>query len=206
MERWPSVKGRRREDKAPTEIAYGALKSSNGISKTAWGYQIKPYTTRCAWIKLHLDNHSIPSRYDDPKLQVEIRNAAANFPYGKTAQDVTSDYLKELYACTMAKLDQTFGRELMAITKIKFWFTMPAIWSDEAQARTRQAAVTAKFGTRPGDEICMIKEPEAAALATLNRTTMDWNNSVNVSEDTLTAIHYRLTYLSVVAWRGSSGR
>lgn len=44
---------------------------------------------------------------------------------------------------------------------------MSAIWSDAAKAATRSAAHEAGFGSRPGDEIFMVPEPEAAAIATL---------------------------------------
>ncbi|KAF3480439.1 heat shock 70 kDa protein 12A [Arthroderma uncinatum] len=54
---------------------------------------------------------------------------------------------------------------------MEFWFTMPAIWSDKAQHATREAAKRAGFGSRPGDEIYMISEPEAAAIAALKDHT-----------------------------------
>jgi len=55
------------------------------------------------------------------------------------------------------------------MTPMECWVTLPAIWSEEAKNATLQAAKRAGFGSRPGDEIFTIAEPEAAAIATLKK-------------------------------------
>jgi molecular chaperone DnaK (HSP70) len=72
----------------------------------------------------------------------------------------------------MDRLERKLTKDLLNVTPIEFWFTMPAIWSDEAQHATRTAAMCAGFGTRSGDSVKMITEPEAAALAAF-KTTKD---------------------------------
>jgi molecular chaperone DnaK (HSP70) len=169
------------ETKTPSQIAYAAENSKSNLLQNAWGYQITPRMSRYAWMKLLLDQNALPSPYDDPHLKDEIQNGVFALP--KSAQDVTSDYVRELYTYTMKSLLEILFKgeeEVLDITPIKFWFTMPAIWSDEAQAKTLAAARAAGFGKREGDEICMIKEPEAAALATLSETTVDWDTSAKV--------------------------
>ncbi|PPJ53004.1 hypothetical protein CBER1_11214 [Cercospora berteroae] len=47
------------------------------------------------------------------------------------------------------------------------WLTVPAVWSDQAQNATKATAKEAGFGSRPGDSISLIPEPEAAAVAVL---------------------------------------
>jgi molecular chaperone DnaK (HSP70) len=49
-------------------------------------------------------------------------------------------------------------------TPIQFVLTTPAIWSHEAQNKTREAAKMAGFMSRPGDTLSMVSEPEASVL------------------------------------------
>lgn len=64
---------------------------------------------------------------------------------------------------------------LIFLAPFEFWFTVPAIWSDAAKAATRNAACEAGFGSRRGDEIYMVPEPEAAAIATIKYLAEDDN-------------------------------
>jgi len=183
IDKWPSNASTEAliiESKTPSQIAYECENRKAGLFKNAWGYEIKPRMPRYAWMKLLLDQSARPSLYDDPDLQNEIKQGMFVLPKDKSAQEVTSDYLKELYAFTIKSLKQELGEEVVDATLIKFWFTMPAIWSDEAQVKTLAAAKEAGFGTREKDEICTIKEPEAAALATLSQTVLDWDSRVEV--------------------------
>jgi molecular chaperone DnaK (HSP70) len=50
---------------------------------------------------------------------------------------------------------------------MEFWFTVPAIWSDQAKSATLTAAANAGFGCGSNDRISLIPEPEAAGVATL---------------------------------------
>jgi len=83
-------------------------------------------------------------------------------PAGKTAVEITTDYLKLLYAHLMRTLRQRLIRTLDN-TPIQFVLTTPAIWSHEAQNATCQAAKDAGFTSRAGDTLTMVSEPEAAA-------------------------------------------
>jgi molecular chaperone DnaK (HSP70) len=76
---------------------------------------------------------------------------------------------------------QTRYEHLLQVTPIEFWFTMPAIWSDRAQEATRQAARAAGFGTREGDLIQMITEPEAGVHAALTTESNVTNELLEVS-------------------------
>jgi hypothetical protein len=88
-------------------------------------------------------------------------------PPGKTALQVCIDYLSGVYKYCMQELKRTWGDGMVDGTPIDFWVTMPATWSDRAQALTKTAACTAGFASRAGDRIFMITEPEAAAVAAL---------------------------------------
>jgi len=79
--------------------------------------------------------------------------------------------MKEMHGHMMMVLDKRFGTDVLRITPIEFWFTVPAIWSDAAKSSTQQAARIAGFGSRPGDQISLISEPEAASISALSRVT-----------------------------------
>ncbi|KAK5120261.1 hypothetical protein LTR85_006467 [Meristemomyces frigidus] len=49
------------------------------------------------------------------------------------------------------------------------WLTVPAVWSDQARHATKAAAKAAGFGSRAGDTISVISEPEAAAITVLKK-------------------------------------
>lgn len=79
--------------------------------------------------------------------------------------DGVSDYLTQLYKHTMETLTRRYGESFMAITKVQFVLTVPAVWSDSAKHATLQAAERAGMGEMA--ELMIISEPEAAALYTL---------------------------------------
>lgn len=165
--------------KAPTQIAYA--EDNEGIPKNCWGYQLRPGMARYSWMKLILDEDAHQTPYDDPDLQRDIKEGILKVPKDKSARSITADYFRELYAFTMEKLQHDYP-EMLGITPIKFWFTMPAIWSDKAQVTTLDAAREAGFGSRPDDEMCMITEPEAAALATLSSETLRYGDLIQVCD------------------------
>jgi molecular chaperone DnaK (HSP70) len=88
-------------------------------------------------------------------------------PHFRDAKGVCEDYLHEVYLYVSSKLRQQMTDSTYVNTPMECWITLPAIWSEEAKDATLNAARNAGFGSRPGDEIFTIAEPEAAAIATL---------------------------------------
>jgi hypothetical protein len=160
---WPAKDSKQEHAfKVPTQIAY-APSGDRG----SWGYQIESGVIRCALMKLLLDKGAQQSPHDDPGLKEDINKAVLNLPDKKSVQRVTTDFFKELYNCTMDELHRAYTLPIVNITPISYWFTIPAIWSDEAQLRTLRAAEEAGFIRREKkDNAFVISEPEAAALAT----------------------------------------
>jgi len=162
--------------KTPSRIAYPdespeKLKPGSAIP---WGYQVKPGMKSYSWTKLLLDGKTKFTMHDDKSL--ETRNTQEGYlrlPPDKSAVDVVTDYLCEVNKFMLAELEKTLSPELVKVTPFEFWFTVPAIWSDRAKDLTRRAALKAGFGKRPGDQIFMIPEPEAASIATLKSLTHD---------------------------------
>ncbi|KAL1965072.1 hypothetical protein VTN77DRAFT_6132 [Rasamsonia byssochlamydoides] len=86
---------------------------------------------------------------------------------GKTAQDVVEDFLRHLYNYLVNMLKKQIGEDTFNATPMECYLTMSAIWSDQAQLATREAARAAGFASRPSDTLTMIAEPEAAAIAAM---------------------------------------
>jgi molecular chaperone DnaK (HSP70) len=187
---WPAgAKALEYLEKVPSQIAYSAEKEnlSFEMDEDRWGYGVEAGMRTFCWTKLLLDQNTAAGEYDDPTLKEAAGGAGIQIPPGKSAVDVVSDYLTPLYKHCMDRLERKITKKLLDVTPIEFWFTMPAIWSDEAQHATRTAATRAGFGTRTsvGDSIKMITEPEAAALAAFKTTkdkfddllVVSWNSS-----------------------------
>lgn len=155
--------------KTPSRIAYGA--ENGGSASNVVGFQVTAKMKSYTWFKLRLDR-SAATMYDDPDLRQSEGDGVMKLPRGKNATQTCGEYLKEIYSFTMTLLDRRFSAEVLRITPIEFWFTVPAIWSDAAKSSTQQAARIAGFGARPGDQINLIPEPEAAAIATLSNVTV----------------------------------
>ena len=89
-------------------------------------------------------------------------------PSHRDARGVAADFLRELYAHLESRVVKNLGKEIFDSTPMDVWLTVPAVWSDQAQSATKNAAKEAGFEARPGDTISVISEPEAAAVAHLS--------------------------------------
>jgi molecular chaperone DnaK (HSP70) len=159
--------------KTPSRIAFaedqenGALDGQNAI-----GYQVTAKMKSYTWFKLKLDRTQA-TKFDDPGLSSSEGVGVLKIPTDKTAKEVVADYLREIYQHSMMHLESRISAEILQLTPIEFWFTVPAIWSDGARADTLSAARLAGFGSRPNDNINLIPEPEAAAISVLSTLTSD---------------------------------
>lgn len=118
----------------------------------------------CTWTKLQLNSGIDLTEFDDEVLEAAAALGIFNLPTGKTPVDVVSDYLRHVYQHawkTVIGGSNSSDDQL----PVEFWFTIPATWSDQARAATKEAAIRAGFGQRPQDKLFMIPEPEAAAQA-----------------------------------------
>jgi len=160
------------QEKVPTRIAYA---DENNFSNDRWGYDVKAGMLSTQWFKLLLDSNTRVTDFDDPDLQQSIGTTLMRLPEGKSAQQVTSDFLYMLYEHTITSLKDLIGRTAIEQTAIIFSITTPATWSLAARQATRTAAEEAGFGSRERDEIILTDEPEAAAISALKAvvTTFD---------------------------------
>lgn len=161
-------------EKVPTRIAYA---EENGFAGDKWGYAPKAGSKICQWFKLLLDAKSKREDFDDPRLSMALGSRVMRLPKGKSAQKVSTDFLKHLYQHLLQAIELELGPTLVEQTSFRFVLTTPATWSNAARQATRKAAEDAGFGSRMGDEIHMISEPEAAAICAVTETNSKFHTA-----------------------------
>lgn len=184
---WPGAPGENNEqnEKTPSVMAY-AFENPDQEGKDAWGYEVEAGSNSYAWTKLLLDAGSQEAKYDDPKLRSSTDQGMLRLPRGKKAVQVVGDYLKKVHDHLIEAINEKCGgSDILDVTPIEYWITVPAIWSDEAKIATRQAAMFAGFGSRPIDEINLVPEPEAAAMLTLNTSASEIESLVKANTGVL---------------------
>ena len=140
------------------------------LGNTKLGFQIKESSQRRQWFKLDLDPSqnrglfSLARPFPDPR--------AAPPGCGSTSEKLVTDYLTALRKHAGLVLSHKIPESALKAIPIEYILTVPAVWSDAAQAKTRACAEKAGMGR--GQELHMISEPEAAALYALD--AMDPHN------------------------------
>ncbi|KAH8730359.1 hypothetical protein GQ44DRAFT_823116 [Phaeosphaeriaceae sp. PMI808] len=153
------------EMKMPSRIAYST--ENEGITANQIGFQVTPKMISYSWTKLLLDQNAQATKFDDPSLKRLTGEGMLRLPLGKTATEVVADYFKEVYKWFMENLAKRISPGILKVTPMHFWFTVPAIWSDQAKSRMLSAVRNAGFASRERDDIFLVPEPEAAGVATL---------------------------------------
>lgn len=150
VDRWPGVAGMTIA-KVPTEICY----DQDGIK---WGFQIPDSQNRYQCFKLGLEPSIAKNRshlgllFPDPK--------ALSVNHKTTSEVLISDYLTCLREHISDILKDHQCDNVLETTAIEYVITVPAIWSEAAQQRTRSCAERAGI---TGD-VRLVLEPEAAIL------------------------------------------
>ncbi|OAL66732.1 hypothetical protein A7C99_2125 [Trichophyton rubrum] len=123
--------------KAPSRIAYPLDNPAN--STIRWGFQVEPGMTTYSWTKLLVDRNIALGEFDDPTLEEASKTGILQLSCGKSAVGVVADFLKEVRAHVLKMIEKRITKEMLGITPIEYWFTVPAIWSDQAKAQTKAA-------------------------------------------------------------------
>ncbi|KAL6717539.1 hypothetical protein ACLMJK_005454 [Lecanora helva] len=149
-------------DKVPSEMKYDG-------QNFKWGFQIPDSVQRHQTFKLDLDpsqnrTTALASQYHDPKK--------APPAYDEDAERITTDYMGALRKHAEQILRYKLPDSALKSTPVEYIITVPAVWSDTAQAKTRTCAQAAGMGV--GANLHIISEPEAAALYALD--AMDPHN------------------------------
>jgi molecular chaperone DnaK (HSP70) len=187
---WPGPSKEASETwKTPSRIAYASENNNGNTTFDQWGYLVTPRMKSYSWTKLLLDMNAEASEFDDPALGDLARSQGDGLlkvPYHKSAKDVAADYLSNIYQYFMAELEKRISPEVVRVTPLEFWFTVPAMWDDKAKKTTYDAAKQAGFALRPGDSMFLLPEPQAAAVAVLKTLTTDEiSNQIGVGDGIL---------------------
>ncbi|KAG0264620.1 Heat shock 70 kDa protein 12A [Mortierella polycephala] len=123
-----------------------------------WGYPAKLAIT-----KPPFKNHVLLSKY---KLHLDDASGPhPPLPNGLTVIDAIADYLRLFHAHVVQSVLKGFGAAFEQ-QHIQYCLSVPAMWTDNAKAMMRQAALQAGMITPldPPHRLLLISEPEAAAL------------------------------------------
>ncbi|MCJ1470578.1 hypothetical protein MMC07_009224 [Pseudocyphellaria aurata] len=144
-------------DKVPTEIKYDG-------QDFKWGFQIADSEQRQQWFKLDLDASPLRATSDLPRLYPDFRAAPPH--YNVPVEKMVTDYLTALREHAERVLCHKLPEGALFSSPLEFVITVPAVWSNAAQSKTRACAEKAGMGL--GSGLHIISEPEAAAMYTLD--------------------------------------
>jgi len=158
---WPG--NGREEGKVPTELWY------DDDDEPVWGYDIPADGDPFRWFKLLL------LRTEDLDLEVRksdfvVRAKEMVEESGRTAVDLTTDYLRLLWEHIMSTIERARGEAVLESLAIHVVITVPAIWKGYArQAMKDAAAASGILNSRLAGptKLTLVPEPEAAAMSTL---------------------------------------
>ncbi|KAI1423137.1 hypothetical protein F5Y12DRAFT_759014 [Xylaria sp. FL1777] len=164
---WPTSTYNRRKNsdsqKVPTKVYY------DNFNELSWGFKIPAGVEAIEWFKLLLLN--------DEDLQSHLRGSShlddakkSLSRLRKNAVQLVGDYLKALWDHALEQICNAKGQIVIDGMPIEVVLTVPAIWSDYARGRMREAVELAgilKHRIAGKTTLSFISEPEAAAIATL---------------------------------------
>ena len=129
-----------------------------------WGFQIEDHAMRHRWFKLGLDMSHHKGRSELAATYPDF--LALPLASGISAEQMVIDYLGALRKHAEQMLRYMLPASALMSTPIEYVITAPAVWSGDAQAKTRACAEKAGMGL--GSALHIVSEPEAAATYTLD--------------------------------------
>ncbi|KAH7139869.1 Hsp70 family protein-like protein [Dactylonectria estremocensis] len=154
IQNWPGAEGRS-APKVPTLINY----DPSDKNTFTWGASIgwMNQSESVVGVKLLLD----PSQQMPHYLKItNVKRDIKKLP--KPPVHIACDYIGAMYKHALSEMTKAVTADYLAICQKQFVLSVPAVWSDAAKNATLMAAKMA--GLHP---VSLIKEPEAAALYTL---------------------------------------
>ncbi|CAG9937945.1 unnamed protein product [Clonostachys rosea f. rosea IK726] len=161
--------GRKPSIKCSTYIVIG-IDFGTTYSGVSWARDAKPDSLNMVssfdgpiWTNDHLPDHfrHAPNLIEAQAQMKEMNNSPV---------DVIADYLRLLWAHSLAQITRAVTTIVMGKVRLKVVVTMPAIWPLYAHLRMKEAVTMAGIlDPRPAGEtlLSFMSEPEAAALAAL---------------------------------------
>lgn len=117
----------RKQPKIPTFISYDSKNTKN----FSWGVQKPTHDIKIEAIKLRLDPDQETPLYVPPSdTQAELRRL------GKSATEVSADYIKAMYTHALKKIGEKVPAQYLQMCQKTFVLSVPAVWSDRAKNTT----------------------------------------------------------------------
>jgi hypothetical protein len=198
IQNWPGpAKDAESAWKTPSRIAYH-LENQEDTKLNRFGFDVTAKMKSYSWMKLLLDPER-STHYDDPSLARSEGQGVLRVPPGKTGLDVCADFLTEVATFAYDEIKKRMGEDVVLISPLEFWFTVPAVWSDRAKSATlraaEKAAMNAKVLRNADATTFLIAEPEAAAVATIAGLTQGGSaQQIKVRTLSTTIISLETTY------------
>ena len=147
-------------DKVPSAISYQNWKHHH------WGYSVDTIKEQSlSWFKLLLDPKNKVGKKSDRVLNTYKQLEALN----KSPEDIAIDYLRMIWQYTKEDIRKLKGDDWTDSYSVRAVLTVPAIWSPGAQDKTLKIARKAGLS----ENVSVVSEPEAAALAVLREKKED---------------------------------
>lgn len=159
MKRWPGCDNQLRE-KVPCILAY----DDHFERVIAWGHSVGDHhKNKFAYFKLLLHRQTMSDSVDVDDIVSKLDDLSIRstwLPSGKTAVNITADYLGRLYQYLQQILSNTYVEKFLATQTVSYVITVPVLWSDRSRVLMLCAAKEAGFN----GEVILVTESEAAAL------------------------------------------
>ncbi|KAJ5094226.1 actin-like ATPase domain-containing protein [Penicillium angulare] len=159
--------------KTPSILAYA--EENPYLLEDTWGFYAEKHQKVVSWFKLFLDDDVDVHNWILDTKQWAGSRGINRLPDGKSPIDVLSDYLSFLRTLLWRRLQSIvlgYCRELQTM-RIKFCFTVPGTWSEQAKHDMGLAINKAGFDSRDCDQICLLTEGEAAMNFALSNLGLD---------------------------------
>ncbi|KAH8164516.1 hypothetical protein CIB48_g3748 [Xylaria polymorpha] len=199
---WHTSTDNRRKNSASQKVPSKIHYDENG--EISWGFRILAGAETIEWFKLLLLNKAdLQKHLQDSSHLHEAKQSLLRL--GKTAVQLVGEYLKVLWNHVLEQIHNAKGQTIIDGMPFQVVLTVPAIWSDYARDRMREAVEIAgilKHRVAGKTTLSFVSEPEAAAIATMpeleDRADLQAGDSfvvVDAGGGTVDVISYKINEL-----------
>ncbi|KAJ5721018.1 uncharacterized protein N7483_008952 [Penicillium malachiteum] len=157
-------------EKIPSVLTY--TQDNPNLQERVWGFSAEYQPNAISWFKLFLDgdNENEIASWEAVTIHWARSLGILSLPSGMSPIDVISDYLVALKVSIWNHLKEKLTRadKSLETSTIRFCFTIPGYWSQEAKDDMLIAIKRAGFGSRDCDNVCLLTESGAAIIFALS--------------------------------------
>lgn len=132
------------------------------------GFNVSADMVKCAFFKASLDRRAPATKFDNPILKRPIAESLVSFSTPAKDEQAAIAVLKYIYNQEIQSAAGTqtgFEENTLEDTKYIFVLTHPAACSKAGRDKLEEIAKAAGLGSRPSDEVKLLSEAQAAAMA-----------------------------------------